>query len=357
VNIIEATRGYEKWVRGEVGLVEADLKRKHARMVDGAFPFLRATYYRWAQIWEEAAGDLAKTPKVLSVGDLHIENFGTWRDAEGRLVWGVNDFDEAAVLPVASDLLRLSVSAVLAVGEHELRISRARIAQSILSGYEDGVASGGSPFVLEERHPALRGIARNRLKDAERFWRKLRELPVYKGRQPKPAARLLAQLLPRDIESVRIVHRIAGLGSLGRQRFTAIGELAGGYVAREVKPLTPAGSFWATGRGPRRILYSTIVNRAVRCPDPFLAPRGTWVGRRLSPSNSRIELAELPPDADVAMVLHSMGFETANVHLGHDRVEVLKKAARSIKASDFGARVRALEKAVMADWKDWCRKS
>ena len=125
MNIIEATRGYEQWVRGEVGLVEADLKRKHARMVDGAFPFLRATYYRWAQVWEAAAGDLARTPKVLSVGDLHIENFGTWRDAEGRLVWGVNDFDEAAVLPLASDLLRLSVSAVLAVGEHELRISRA----------------------------------------------------------------------------------------------------------------------------------------------------------------------------------------------------------------------------------------
>ena len=27
-------------------------------------------------------------PQVLSVGDLHLENFGTWRDADGRLVWG-----------------------------------------------------------------------------------------------------------------------------------------------------------------------------------------------------------------------------------------------------------------------------
>jgi len=32
---------------------------------------------------------------VLAVGDLHVENFGTWRDAEGRLIWGVNDFDES----------------------------------------------------------------------------------------------------------------------------------------------------------------------------------------------------------------------------------------------------------------------
>lgn len=32
---------------------------------------------------------------MLAIGDLHVENYGTWRDAEGRWVWGVNDFDEA----------------------------------------------------------------------------------------------------------------------------------------------------------------------------------------------------------------------------------------------------------------------
>jgi hypothetical protein len=26
-------------------------------------------------------------PRVLGVGDIHLENFGTWRDAEGRMVW------------------------------------------------------------------------------------------------------------------------------------------------------------------------------------------------------------------------------------------------------------------------------
>jgi uncharacterized protein (DUF2252 family) len=24
-----------------------------------------------------------------------VENFGAWRDVEGRLIWGINDFDEA----------------------------------------------------------------------------------------------------------------------------------------------------------------------------------------------------------------------------------------------------------------------
>ena len=58
---------------------------------EDAFPFFRATYYRWAQVWKKKADTLAVGPRAPSVGDLHIENFGTWRDAEGRLVWGVND--------------------------------------------------------------------------------------------------------------------------------------------------------------------------------------------------------------------------------------------------------------------------
>ena len=53
-------------------------------------------------------------PRVLSVGDLHLENFGTWRDADGRLAWGVNDFDEAAVMPYVLDLVRLATSIQLA---------------------------------------------------------------------------------------------------------------------------------------------------------------------------------------------------------------------------------------------------
>ena len=48
---------------------------------------------------------------MLAVGDIHIENFGTWRDNDGRLIWGVNDFDEAAEMPYALDLVRLTTSA------------------------------------------------------------------------------------------------------------------------------------------------------------------------------------------------------------------------------------------------------
>src|ERR1700761_8567776 len=96
---------YEKWLRTQCDVVEKDLDRKHERMKESAFIFLRATFFRWAGRIGKICPDLAGAPAVLSVGDVHVENFGTWRDAEGRLVWGVNDFDEAAVIAYPFDLV------------------------------------------------------------------------------------------------------------------------------------------------------------------------------------------------------------------------------------------------------------
>src|SRR6058998_3000919 len=104
-------------------------------MREDLFPFLRATYYRWAQLWPEVCADLASAPEVLSVGDLHVENFGTWRDAEGRLVWGVNDFDEACPLPYTNDLVRLATSAWLAIEADDLALGRGAACRVILEGY------------------------------------------------------------------------------------------------------------------------------------------------------------------------------------------------------------------------------
>src|SRR5262245_33803329 len=99
VTIGEATASYESWLGDQIQLVPEDLARKHELMRSAPFPFLRATYYRWAQLWPQVKKPVRTAKEVLAVGDLHVENFGTWRDAEGRLVWGISDFDEASPLP------------------------------------------------------------------------------------------------------------------------------------------------------------------------------------------------------------------------------------------------------------------
>src|SRR5579862_357727 len=106
MDVLKATAKYEEWVASYVPLVAEDIEFKHEEMGKAEFPFFRATYYRWAQHLSKSDEQTRATPVVLAVGDLHVENYGTWRDAEGRLVWGINDFDEAAQLPYTDDLLR-----------------------------------------------------------------------------------------------------------------------------------------------------------------------------------------------------------------------------------------------------------
>src|SRR6202043_2779078 len=94
-------------------IIAADLLKKHERMSSGPFPFLRATYWRWAETILDICPALADAPSTLAVGDIHLENYGSWGDVEGRLIWGVNDFDEAAEMPYPLDLVRLGASAML----------------------------------------------------------------------------------------------------------------------------------------------------------------------------------------------------------------------------------------------------
>ena len=108
MNIVEATQSYERWLAAFTSLIRPDLRLKHAFMAETPLAFLRATFYRWMDLWPQICPEAAKVPRVLAVGDLHIENFGTWRDAEGRLIWGINDFDEASPLPYTNDLVRLA---------------------------------------------------------------------------------------------------------------------------------------------------------------------------------------------------------------------------------------------------------
>jgi hypothetical protein len=133
---------------------------------------------------------------VLAVGDLHVDSFRTWRDIAGRLVWGVDDFDEAFYLPYTHDLLRLAVSARLAISEKGLALSGREACDAILEGYREGLSSGGKAFVLEEQHHWLRTIALARLDDPRPFWRKLLANPLLRKPVPREALHALRQLLP-----------------------------------------------------------------------------------------------------------------------------------------------------------------
>ena len=266
MDIVAATRSYERWMASRVTVVRADLFRKHQRMAENPFILLRATFYRWMQMWPNICASLTDAPIVPGIGDLHLENFGTWRDAEGRLVWGVNDIDETCALPYTNDLVRLATSAVLATRHGHLTVTNRAICDAILDGYATSMNRGGRPLVLAEQRRWLREIAISKLRDPFVYWPKLETLPRDRGPIPEVVFRAA---LPAPRLPYRALRRTAGVGSLGRRRIVALAEWRGALIAREAKAWLPSAAVWATGRNTIALDADTVLRRAVRAPDPF----------------------------------------------------------------------------------------
>ncbi len=358
MNIFKATADFERWLAGQLPIIRQDLALKHQHMAEAAFPFFRATFYRWLQLWPEVCAHLAKAPAVLGVGDLHIENFGTWRDEEGRLIWGVNDLDEAWPAPYALDLVRLTTSVYVAIEEAHLSLAKRVAAEAVEEGYRDALAAGGKAFILAEEHRWLRLLALGKLRDPVHFWDKLEHLPPYTAKPPEEVRKLLEKSLPSAQEKYLLKRRIAGLGSLGHPRILALSRWRGAFIAREAKAIRPSAWVWAKKTSSTEIYCAKLVQRAIRVPDPCVRFHGRWVVRRLAPDCSRIELASLSKDRDEARLLYSMGWETANMHFSTP--QAIAKAKQDL-AARRGRWLHKAAKAMLAatrkDWEKWQRDS
>jgi uncharacterized protein (DUF2252 family) len=95
----------------------AAFRVKFRKMAASAFAFYRGTaclfYADLDGEQHEGRYVTPRTGRVWIHGDLHAENFGTYLASNGRLVFNVNDFDEAFVGPFTWDLKRFAASVAL----------------------------------------------------------------------------------------------------------------------------------------------------------------------------------------------------------------------------------------------------
>jgi Uncharacterized protein conserved in bacteria (DUF2252) len=353
MTINQATTSYETWMRRCTTVVDAHLRRKHRQMRDDLFCFLRGSFYRWIQLWPAVCRDLQKAPQVLAVGDLHVGSFGTWRDAEGRLCWGVDDFDESYPLPYTNDLVRLAASAKLMIDAERLAITLKEACGAILDGYRRTLRDGGCPMVLAEHETNLERLGVDTIRPPEKFWPTLQALPKPRRRMSPVVRRILERTLPDTNLAYKVVSREAGMGSLGQQRYVAISEWNGGLIAREAKALVPSACAWLERKiGHGQSFYQRTMAGAVRSGDPFQTIRGGWLIRRLSPDSNPIDIANLPKGRDEHTLLLAMGAEAANVHLGSGRrvKSVLADVGRR-KSNWLRAAAKDMAKATKQEWK------
>jgi hypothetical protein len=349
MDIVAATAEYERWLGSKLPLVAEDLELKHRRMAKSPFRFLRATYYRWAQSFpDDVPPELANAPRLVAVGDLHTENFGTWIDREGRLAWGMNDLDEIDALAYTNDLLRLATSAILAIREDRLPIKERAACRAILSGYRQCIDDGGHPIVIAEKHEWLRGLYAQTAKDATAWWAKISALEPIGEPVPEAALELLATSSPGADWRPRLHRRVAGLGSLGRRRVFACGEWRGGLTARELKQTAwPTGLWLDHPPSPGRL-------RGPTRPDDRTRKQQGWTARRLAPDCVKLRLGDYTKGHSIRL-LTAMGFETGNIHLcsAVRAVQSVREHLHDLDPDLFEAAAAELARKTRSDWKAW----
>jgi hypothetical protein len=224
----------------------------------------------------------------------------------------------------------------------------------VLKGYRAALKKQGLPTVLAEHNRWLRDMAVGRLKEQRTYWDKMIALRKVRT-TPRTVRGYLQQALPARDLAMDIKKRRAGLGSLGRQRFTALAHWHGGLVAREAKALTTSAWWWTRGESREPVRYSQIVKQAVRVADPFLKVHEGWVLRRLAPDCSRVELEHLVNVEDQCKLLHMMGWETANVHLGsRTQLADLRDDLRRRRGADWLCEAASrMRDVTFRDWRAW----
>ena len=371
VNVIESTLFYESWLADQTDLQNRRLEVKHARMASNPFAFLRGTFYRWLQRWRKECDYLHNRHEdvLLAIGDLHIENFGIWRDSRNRLVWGINDFDEACQVPFTLDLVRLATSAILAAEVVEIEVPRDQVCHLLLAGYQEGLEAAGAPILLDARDRGeLLAFVSCVTEPPSTYWaEKLNDddNPEITSKElPRGLEDAFRPAFPRGSTPVyRRQRKPGGLGSLGRRRYMAVLKRGDNdYIAREAKALVPSALSWLEMRPAAISLAGTMLQRIVRSPDPCLQVHDRWLVRQAAPGAVKIELPASKEDSRLAFapaLLNAMGFETANVHLGSRSPGELQAAMDGLRRElGDGWLVTAaakMEKATRKDHQAWLK--
>ena len=316
--------------RYNAGRLRPLLALKYRKMAATPFGYFRGTCHLFHQDWPQRSR-LNAAPLVWLNGDLHLENFGTYRSDDRLTYFDIGDFDEGGLGPASRDLLRFVAS--LFVAGPELGLARkeaASLARRFLATYASSLRDGKARWI--ERRTAT-GVIGALLKDLEsRSQAQMlekrtlglgrrrrirfdtgRALPIGKAERREVEAFLARyaakRVDPGFFEMIDVAQRVAGLGTLGHPRYIALIAGAGGPAGQVLVDfkLQP-GSVMLRQLKVRQPKFKSEAARVVaiehrmQAADPAFLTAAKIGGRsftfrELQPSQDKLELASLVGDA------------------------------------------------------------
>ena len=361
------------------------LALKYRKMAATPFGYFRGTNHLFHAAWPGQAW-LERMPAVWLNGDLHLENFGTYRGDNRLVYFDVGDFDDGCLGPAGRDLARFLVGLSLVARELGLGRSEGALARIFLAAYRGALCGGKARWIERRTATGLIGML---LKDLERRTqadlllkrtqvkkrgRRLREDTGKALKLPKAERdRVIAFLErfarhradPEFFTVLDVAQRVAGIGALGLPRYVVLIRGSGrpdGAALVDLKCQT--GSTLLPRMRQRQMRFASEAERVVEIENRMQAVGPAFltavkVGgrsftlRELQPSADKLDLEAVQPDAAaLEAVVWSMGELTAWAQLrsaGRDGSANIDDLIAFAKNADPFQRLAALSR-------DWARQ-
>jgi uncharacterized protein (DUF2252 family) len=215
------------------------LHLKYQKMRTDCFSFFRGSCHLFYEDW--SAVDLNAAPAVWICGDLHLENFGSFKGDDRQVYFDINDFDEAVLAPCTWELARFLTSVYVA--SYALSVSWVEakaLCETYLQAYTQALQNGKARSVetdtadgmieelLEDLQRRKRGEFLNRRTAVSQNKRQIevdgeRAFPISEQERSRLTAFLkswaITQSNPNFYELIDVSGRLAGTGSLGVPRY------------------------------------------------------------------------------------------------------------------------------------------
>ncbi|GAA1995835.1 MAG: DUF2252 domain-containing protein [Nocardioides sp.] len=356
-------------------LMKADptaFRGKYRKMASDPHAFYRGTaclFYADVTGDGEHGGDPfsdERSGRIWVHGDLHVENFGTYLNSDGRLVFDVNDFDEAYLGRFVWDLQRFAASLALvgwqkALPEDDVRRLIGRYLRAYLAQVDEYRRSDEDDFALhldntegpihaalvdarQQRRAELLDANTHRSEGSRVFLddRSVRRLGQAERRTVERAYALYLESIPEDRRSDRalfydlrdVVGKSGfGIGSAGLPAYNLLIEGASQALDNDVilsmkQANVPAISRFVDTSAVESYFqhegHRTVVSqRALQVhTDPLLGfteVDGTgYVVAEVSPYEVDLDWRDLTEPDDIAHVVDLLGRATAKIHCASD---------------------------------------
>ncbi|WP_066736339.1 DUF2252 domain-containing protein [Cupriavidus sp. D384] len=365
------------------------LTMKLAAIAAEPFAFFRGTNHLYAASLRGEIG--LDAPRTYVCGDLHVENFGSFKGDNGLVYFDLNDFDDALVAPFTVDAVRMLSSVLVAAHQYGLSEADARVACANMLGEYTHTLRTGKPRWIERA--TATGLVATLLRQVKRRRRGalLAARTVMRGGrrrlnvdrralradrdQRDRAAHILAIYSQQEHHGHRftgedVARRVAGVGSLGLERYVVLvhdTQLPTSRRLVDIKRAAPSAwvdmqrhqPHWSSD-AQRVVTSQQIMQAASPALLSYVAldRRESFVVKSLQPTTDRVDLAHCRNKVALLDVLGTMARAAAWAHLrgcGHqaaDRIEKLQDYAAGGRWQSMALRLARHGRDVsLAQWK------